>query len=96
MLISGIQYMRPDGRKSPFTTEVSDDLRDKWGEVRRSGLRLASEHLITNDVSVTLENDEGDFDIEVTPNAPGKPVAAVEAILRRFDPAAFTEWAKKT
>jgi hypothetical protein len=84
MIISGIQYMRPDGRPSSFTTEIPDDLRDQWENIQGRGLRLASELLMDGMVSVTLEDDERDHDIEIVDNRPGKPVEAAIAIIARF------------
>jgi len=84
MVISGIQYMRPSGRPSSFQVEVPDELRHQWDKICKSNIRLASEMLMDGTISVTLEDDEHDHAIELVPNEPGKPVAAVVKLISEF------------
>jgi Arc/MetJ family transcription regulator len=70
MLCDVIQYMLPDGRKSPQQVELDDALAASYERMRKSGYRLAAEVLTTGHVSVTIESDQDDLDLRVVPNGP--------------------------
>lgn len=97
MIISGVHYRQPNGRKVPFTTEIPDRLREQWDAITEAGLTLAAEVLSTGEISATLEHlgFGEDFDIELAENAPGKPVEAVVAMIERFKPETFARWRRE-
>lgn len=70
MTVEVTQYMRPDGRKVLMHTDISDAFEAPYQVIRRRGWKLASEHLSTGEVSVTVEDDEQDFACEIVPNGP--------------------------
>lgn len=90
--LEGTQYMRPNGRPVPFSCELPKHLESKAKAVRDAGLRPAAEVLMTNKVSLSLENREmGDYDGEIVANGPSV-LDAWARILERFDPEQAAKW----
>ncbi len=85
MIVSMLQYIPPNGRKKWVDCEVPDDLSEKYKELTQEGCNIAIEILMTGELSITVEDDIHDFDIEVVPNAPPHGQVALEAMIARFD-----------
>lgn len=82
-----IQYLRPNGRKEAVSIDRPDDICAKADSIKRQGFRFECETLTTDDVSLTISDDDGDYSVKVVPNGSGIPVAVDELILE-FDLAA--------
>lgn len=85
------QYMLPDGRRVPQHIALDASLQPRYDDLRACDCRIAAEVLTTGDVSVTLEHEEGDYNIRVVPNDDSVR-RAIEEMLREFDPARFRDW----
>lgn len=95
MTINVLQFIRPNGRQAPQTTEVSDDCADGYKLMQECGCRLTAEVLTTGEVSCTIEHPAiGDFDIEVTENGPDVP-KGIERMLKEFSKEKFEAWKKE-
>lgn len=70
MEIEVIQYLLPDGRKNKSTTNISDEYKEQYDDMMLHGYNLAAEILRTGEVSITIENNEDDVDIEIVRNGP--------------------------
>src|SRR5690606_27801674 len=66
--VPAVQYMRPDGLLVDVTAPIPIECKAAYDEMTERGCRLAAEVLMTDEVSLTIEHDEGDFAIEVCPN----------------------------
>jgi hypothetical protein len=86
------QFMRPSGREVPVSAEIDDTLADKVSIIRSYKCRFTCEVLTTNQVSIAIEHEEGDFTIELASNAPNAPTQALEKLIREFKPDEFAEW----
>lgn len=95
MIVELTQFMRPDGRQVASSCDVSEELKEQYQQLRSLGCRLTCEVLQTSDISLAIEHEEGDYAIELCENAPDKPKAALEKLLRRFKPEEFREWLKE-
>lgn len=87
MLIPLTQYKMPDGREIPTSCEIRDDLESKYKSIAERGLKLTCEVLMTGEVSLTISNDEEDYDLELATNGPGEnsPRVCLEKMIARFD-----------
>ena len=84
-----VQFLRPNGRQKPITTQLPADTHDAYRAMLAAGCRFETEVLRTQEVSVTITRDEKDFDISVTPNGPevqGGMVAMLQARLWEEEP----------
>lgn len=77
-----MQFMRPDGRRNPTSTMLSDEVLTHYKEMQSAGCRFEAEVLLTGQVSVTISDNEEDMDIEIVPNGP-KVQDALEKMLKR-------------
>lgn len=94
MQIEGIQYLRPDGKQRPFTTEIPDELREQWEAIVAAGCRLEAEELTTGEVSLTITTRDGnDFLIEVTENGPAV-AEALRGMIEEFTAAGAAAFVK--
>ena len=81
--INFTQYLMPDGRKDTVRIDRPDEIAAKAAIIANAGYGLACEMLSDyRTISLTVENDEGDFDIETCANGPAVP-AAVDALIIR-------------
>jgi hypothetical protein len=81
--IAFTQYLMPDGRTEVVFIDRPSDIAAKAEKIEAAGYSFAVEMLRDyRTVSLTIENDDGDFDIEVCPNGPGVPVAIDRMINR--------------
>jgi hypothetical protein len=74
------QYLRPDGRKQQTWAETSTEIALMAQSLKDLGCRFEAEVLTTGHVSLTIERDdaEGEIEslaIEVVPNGPEVPKA---------------------
>jgi hypothetical protein len=87
------QFLRPNGRQVTVTCkDVNDNLQKNYDEIKANGLRLACEELSTGVVSIALEHDLGDYDMELCQNKPDAPKQALEKLIERFNLADFKHW----
>lgn len=91
MKVEITQFIAPDGEQRQRFAEVPDDCAVGYEALRRKGCRLTAEVIIGGHVSQTVEHEEGDFLIEVTPNGPEVTQALIK-MLREFDGKDFDEW----
>lgn len=77
------QYLMPDGRKNTIRIDRPDDIAAKAQIITGAGYGLACEMLSDfRTISLTVEGEDGDFDIEVCPNGPEVP-SAVDRLISR-------------
>jgi hypothetical protein len=77
------QYMMPDGRREPVQILRPDDIAKKAAFIQSKGYTFECEMLSDmRTISLTITDDEGDFDIEVVPNGPEIPIAVDRLITR--------------
>lgn len=84
----GVQFLRPDGRKTEVSTELPIDLEPQYDLMISSGCRFETELLPTGLVSTTISDAEQDHFIKITPNGP-EVIDAVIAMLSAFRPEAL-------
>lgn len=96
MKVNVIQFIRPDGKQVMQETDLSDDLKDKYELVRRSGLHFTAEAIGNGLVTLCLDHPvlEDDYDMEIVSNGPGVQ-SAMETMLGRFSEEEFGKWAKE-
>lgn len=94
MIAEITQFYLPDGRNRSHKTELPDDCAVGYEAMKRLGCRLTAEVLMTGMVSVTIEHEEGDYDINVVKNGP-EVQEALAHMLRAFDGAQFEKWLKE-
>jgi len=82
MLVEIIQYLRPNGVKRMECAEVADSLKEAYEDMMSCGFHLAAEVLTTGHVSLTIEDDEKDVDIELVENGPNV-LPKLEAMIQR-------------
>jgi len=78
------QYTRPHGRKVEATIERPADIYAKAMKIIEYGYRFEVEVLNTNDVSLTVSDDEMDYCFELTHNIPGAVPAAFDRLINKF------------
>ncbi len=86
MIAEVTQYMRPNGRQVNHDLEIDDKCQEKYQEIVDCGARLAAEQLMTLEVSQTIETEDFDFDIILTPGGNlNDNKIALEKMILRFD-----------
>lgn len=92
MLIPILQFLLPNGRRREICGEISDDLGGQWEQIRTRGLRITAEILMTDEVSLALEDPaRGDFDSRIITNGPAVP-KALDDLVRSFRISLFDAW----
>lgn len=81
MTVTVIQYFPPNGIRGTRLTEITDELKNEYDDMKAKGYQFEAEVLSTGEVSVTISKDE-DIDIEIVPNGP-MVQKALEQMLRR-------------
>lgn len=77
------QYLMPDGRKDTVRIDRPDEVVAASEAIRAAGYSFGCEMLSDwKTISLTVENDDGDFDIEVCLNGPPVPEAVDRLIFR--------------
>jgi hypothetical protein len=98
MIIEATRYHRPHGQQEPVTTEVSDDLREKWQQIQDRGCIMTVEMLgFAGQISVCIDDQTVEDDylirtIKNDPNHPEKMTALLEEMIGSFDPAEHERW----
>jgi hypothetical protein len=82
MTIEVTQYMRPDGRRVLNYVDIDDACRQSYESVCARGWNVAAELLTTGHVSVTVETEGEDIEIDVVENGPAV-IAALESIIAK-------------
>ena len=85
MEIPFTQFLMPDGRQRSVKIDRPDDIGDKAKQLVASGCRLEIEMLQTGEISMTVERDgdDGEIDLlaqEVCTNGPPVPLAVDKLI----------------
>ena len=85
MEIRFTQFLMPDGRQRPMIIDRPDDVGEKAKQLLESGCRLEIEMLMTGEISITVERDQDDGEIDllaqkICSNGPAVPVAVDELI----------------
>ena len=93
MKVKITQFIPPNGRREERSCEVPDDCAAGYEAIKRHGCRLTEEILMTGHVSQTVEHEDGDVLIEITPNGPEVKDALVKMI-REFSDEKFAEFEK--
>jgi len=80
MEIPFTQFLMPDGRQRPMIIDRPDDIGEKAKQLLESGCRLEIEMLQTGEISMTVERDRSDGEIdllaqEICSNGPALPIA---------------------
>ncbi len=90
MIVEVTQFMRPNGRQVQHELEISDECKGKYQEIRDLGLRLTGEQLRTGEVSQTIEAEDFDFDICITPGSDlQENKEKLQEMILRFDKAEY-------
>jgi hypothetical protein len=76
------QFLRPDGRRKTVTIERPPEVEANAKRIADAGLRFECEVLTTNEVSLTIADDDEDLAFEVVPNGPDVP-NAVDRLLAK-------------
>ena len=82
MLVNVTQYLRPNGERRLEQAEISDCFQALYEDMQDYGYRLAAEILTTGHISLTIENNEEDVDIEIVANGPDV-LKTIETLLQR-------------
>lgn len=81
--ISFTQYLMPHGTKNTVRIDRPEDIAVMAQAIAAAGYSLACEMLSDyRTISLTVENDDGDLDIEICANGPEVP-AAVDRLISR-------------
>jgi hypothetical protein len=88
MKIAFLQFLRPNGRRRNIEITLPDtddncDLLHLATDIRRAGCRLTAEELMTDEISLCIEHDEGDLAQELCSNGP-EVIEAVKRLLRSW------------
>jgi hypothetical protein len=78
------QFLLPDGRQKEVFIERPDEIAAMAGKIVAAGYRFTVELLTTGHVSMAIEDDEQDHDIELVPNAPGVVGQGFDRLVTRF------------
>jgi len=79
------QYLMPDGRRDVVRIDRPADIAEMAKSIFEAGYSLGCEMLSDyRTISLTVEDDDGDFDIEICPNGPDVPLAVDRLITRAF------------
>lgn len=94
--INFVHYLRPNGKRVLARIDRPDNIAKAADLIISHGFRFAMELLTDNyTVSLTIEDDDDDYMIVLTPNAPGAVEAAVDAMISTFDLAEAIKARKK-
>ena len=77
------QFMRPSGTAKSVTTDLPLTSEQLYHDMHTYGCRLECEVLTTDEVSVTVSNDDGDHDFSVTKNGPEVQEGIVSMLWRQ-------------
>ena len=83
MKCKAIQYMRPNGQRVEREFDLPDKYQEQYDSMLAAGCNFAGEELMTGVVSITIENDVCDVDIELSDNNWEKVKAAHIKMLDR-------------
>ncbi len=78
------QYLRPCGRKKEISIERPTEVCEKAMEIINAGYSFEIEVLTTGHVSMTISDDEGDYDMKLVNNNGGDVADAVDKMINRF------------
>ena len=78
------QYMRPGGRKVEVFVKRPKEIYEKAMKIIENGYRFEAEVLNTNDVSLTVSDEEIDYCCELTHNIPGAVTVAFDRLINKF------------
>ena len=91
MIVQVTQFIRPNGRQEPYTTEVSDECAVGYETMQRNKCRLTAEIIFGDMVSLCIEHEFGDYRMRLMPNGP-QVQAELTDMLKSFDEAEFDRW----
>jgi hypothetical protein len=94
MLVNVTQFIRPDGHQRIEYTTVPNDCAVGYKAMQRKNCRITAEAIYGN-VALSIEHEEGDFDIQIVPNGP-QVQETLANMLRSFDSMKFDTWLKDT
>ena len=83
MVVTVIQYMRPNGRTVETSTELPDTMRPFYETMLRRGWHFSAEVLTTGHISLTIEDRVKELDVagRIVVNGPAVQ-CALEELLR--------------
>ena len=81
-VIEMTQFLRPQGRQRKVTMPAPKDMEDDYKQMLEDGFHLEGEMLSTGEVSITVSDDDADYDISVIPNGP-EVIKAIGRMLQR-------------
>lgn len=90
MKIELTRFELPFGKKSTVEYEIYDSFYEKYKAIIDNGCRLTIEKLRTGQVSICIEHDYGDFDIQLCRD--GDEVATIQTLLQKFDVDSLNNW----
>lgn len=82
MTVTVRHYYRPNGRHQDEETDLPDDCAPFYEAMQKFGCRLTAEAM-GNLVSICIEDDEQDFDLDITVNGPEVQLGYAK-MLKRF------------
>ena len=85
MTIPFTQFLMPDGRQRLGSIARPKAIADKAAAVIALGGRFTAEVLPTGQISLALEYDDTDYDLELTDNGPNVPVAVDTLVSRVYN-----------
>ncbi len=93
LIVEVTQFIPPNGRTKDLSVEVPDELADKYHQMRSFGLRLTVERLMTDAISLCIENPQyGDFKMKLYKhNGPDRNDELIE-IIKEFDVDEYASW----
>jgi hypothetical protein len=78
------EFVLPDGRERPGSFKRSEEITASAYEIIGAGYRFTIERLTTGEISMAVEGDEGDEDVETVPNAPDVVGEGFDRLVTRF------------
>lgn len=91
MMIQVTQFMRPDGRQVPQTTNISNECQSRYEAILESKCRLTAEVLTDGKISLCIESKWGDYDMKLVSNGP-EIITTIEAMLQNFTIEKYEKW----
>ena len=86
MKVNVTQFMRPNGRQVLRELEISDGCISQYKAIGECKARLTAEQLMSGEVSQTIECENFDYDIILTPGSDfDENKCALEKLILRFD-----------
>jgi hypothetical protein len=83
-IIPFTQYLLPDGRKKYTEIERPDAICEMAESITDMGFSFECEILTTGQASLTISGKDGDEDIIICSNEPGKVSESVDKLVSRF------------